>query len=43
LEYDPNDYIPLLKKMISDDLPVVYGSRRLNKENKAYSSWIHYL
>lgn len=33
LEYDPNDYINLINKIIDDNLLVVYWSRRLNKQN----------
>lgn len=43
LEYDPQDYVVLLTTLIDQGLPVVYGSRRMNKSNKAYSSKIHYL
>lgn len=43
LEYDPQDYIVLLKTLIDQWLPVIYGSRRMNKQNQAYSSWIHYI
>ncbi len=34
LEYDPEDYNPLLEKMLKEDLQVIYGSRFLKKENK---------
>ncbi|MCC8173743.1 MAG: glycosyltransferase family 2 protein [Odoribacter sp.] len=34
LEYDPEDYIPLLKWMVDKEEKVVYGSRFLNKTNK---------
>lgn len=43
LEYDPSDYTILLKKLIDEDLPVIYGSRRMNKTNKQYSGWIYYI
>lgn len=43
LEYDPQDYVVLLATLIDQWLPVVYGSRRMNKDNKAYSSWVHYI
>lgn len=33
LELDPNDISKLLKAMIDNDYPVVYGSRFLNKQN----------
>lgn len=38
LEYDPRDYTSLITPIIKKDAKVVYGSRRLNKENKQYSS-----
>lgn len=31
LEYDPNDYIKLLKPFVDENVSVVYGSRVLNK------------
>jgi glycosyltransferase involved in cell wall biosynthesis len=34
LEYNPQDYNPLLEHLISRNLPVVYGSRFLNRTNK---------
>ena len=34
LEYDPEDYNPLLSYMIDNNLSVIYGSRFLMKENK---------
>jgi len=34
LEYDPNDYINLIKPILEKKSKVVYGSRVLNKENK---------
>jgi len=34
LEYDPKDYAKLLDAITNDGVNVVYGSRRLNKENK---------
>ena len=38
LEYDPNDYIPLLKPIISGDAEVVYGNRRgLGSMEKSYA------
>lgn len=42
LEYDPWDYIILLNTIIMEDLPVVYGSRRLQNK-QLYSSRIHYI
>jgi len=37
LEYDPNDYKKLIEPIITGQAKVVYGSRRLNKNNKQYS------
>lgn len=37
LEYDPNDFKKMLKKMSEPGVKVVYGSRRLNKKNVQYS------
>jgi glycosyltransferase involved in cell wall biosynthesis len=34
LEYDPEDYNPLLTFMLENNLPVIYGSRFLLRENK---------
>jgi glycosyltransferase involved in cell wall biosynthesis len=34
LEYDPDDYNPLLEKLITERLDVIYGSRLLNKTNR---------
>lgn len=33
LEYNPNDYVPLVKIIQNNDADVVYGSRLSNKEN----------
>lgn len=38
LEYDPDDLKVMLEKMIADDLTVLYGSRRIKKENNQYSA-----
>ena len=43
LEYDPNDFVPMLKKMLEDGVKVVYGSRRLNKKNVQYSGLSFYV
>jgi len=37
LEYNPSDFVKMLKKISQDNILVVYGSRRLNKENVQYS------
>lgn len=42
LEYDPDDYKKLLETAIKNKAEVVYGSRRLNPENK-YSHLSFYL
>ena len=34
LEYDPNDYLEIVKPIENDEADVVYGSRFLNKNNK---------
>lgn len=34
LEYNPEDYNPLLERLITGNLPVIYGSRFLKKSNK---------
>jgi glycosyltransferase involved in cell wall biosynthesis len=34
LEYDPQDYNPLLEHLINDNLQVIYGSRFLSKSNR---------
>lgn len=34
LEYDPNDYLKLVKPIQNKDAKVIYGSRALNPENK---------
>ena len=42
LEYDPQDFIPILDKFKLDGVEVVYGSRNLNKENR-HSYFRYYL
>ncbi|MFQ5869987.1 MAG: glycosyltransferase family 2 protein [Candidatus Zixiibacteriota bacterium] len=42
LEYDPQDFIPILDKFKLDGANVVYGSRNLNKENR-HSYFRYYL
>lgn len=37
MEYEPKDFVKMLNKMLENDVKVVYGSRRLNKENVQYS------
>ncbi|MBU1632517.1 MAG: glycosyltransferase family 2 protein [Nanoarchaeota archaeon] len=43
LEYDPNDYFSLITPIIEYKAQVVYGSRRLKKENQKYSGLSFYL
>ena len=43
LEYDPKDYNKLIKPIIDKKYKVVYGSRRLNKNNKKHSGLAFYL
>ncbi len=43
LEYEPEDINRLLEEAITKQLPVVYGSRRLNKQNVQYSGLSFYL
>ena len=43
LEYEPNDYIPMLKAMIDKDTDVVYGSRYLGRGRYASQSLAAYL
>jgi dolichol-phosphate mannosyltransferase len=43
LEYNPNDFKKMLKKISEDNVNVVYGSRRLNKKNIQYSGLSFYL
>lgn len=42
MEYDPNDFKLMVNKMIAEDLRVLYGSRRLKKENMQYSGLMYY-
>jgi glycosyltransferase involved in cell wall biosynthesis len=34
LEYDPEDYVPMVKAVVEKDLKVLYGSRRLKRQNQ---------
>ncbi len=43
LEYNPRDYVVLLAKAEADQVPVVFGSRRLNKTNKQYAGLSFFL
>ncbi|MEK7165595.1 MAG: glycosyltransferase family 2 protein [Patescibacteria group bacterium] len=42
LEYDPQDFKPMLQRMRQENLEVLYGSRRLKKENVQHSGVIYY-
>lgn len=42
MEYDPNDLRVMVKKMITEKLLVLYGSRRLKKDNAQYSGLLYY-
>jgi dolichol-phosphate mannosyltransferase len=43
LEYDPNDYLSLITPIIKGKAQVVYGSRRLKKDNQKHSGLSFYL
>jgi dolichol-phosphate mannosyltransferase len=43
LEYDPSDYIPMLKALLAGEGDVVYGSRYLRNGRHANQSWAAYL
>jgi glycosyltransferase involved in cell wall biosynthesis len=43
LEYDPNDYLPMLHSLLSGKADVVYGSRYLSQGKHAQQSWTAYL
>lgn len=43
LEYDPRDFAHMIEKMVKEKLPVLYGSRRLNKNNVQFSGITYYL
>ena len=43
LEYDPNDYIPMLRALIDGRADAVYGSRYLGKGKHPNQSWTAYL
>lgn len=38
MEYDPNEYQKLIDPILQGKYKVIYGSRRLNRKNKAYSN-----
>ncbi len=43
LEYDPNDFEKLIKPILENKAEVVYGSRRLNKQNEQYAGLSYYI
>ncbi len=43
LEYDPNDYIPMLRPLLTGEADVVYGSRYMGAGKKSGQSWAAYL
>jgi dolichol-phosphate mannosyltransferase len=43
LEYDPNDYLPMLRAILERRGDVVYGSRYLNRGRYPSQSWAAYL
>lgn len=43
LEYDPQDYVPMVRAMLDGRGDVVYGSRYLRKGKHANQSWAAYL
>lgn len=43
LEYDPADIPRLLGQAEQENLPTLYGSRRLTKHEREYARWIYYL
>ena len=43
LEYDPNDFNALIRPIINGRAEVVYGSRRLNKNNKKHSGILFFI
>jgi glycosyltransferase involved in cell wall biosynthesis len=42
LEYDPNDFIEMIRPFLEGRAKAVFGSRRMRKENKQYSGAIYY-
>ena len=42
LEYDPQDYPALIQPILSGAVDVVYGSRRLKRQDQQYARWAYY-
>jgi len=42
LEYDPQDYPALIQPILSGTVDVVYGSRRLKRQDQQYARWAYY-
>ena len=40
LEYDPKDYVPILKEFDDPETKVIYGSRNINPHKKGYSHYV---
>ena len=34
LEYDPEDFVPMVREVLDKNLDVLYGSRRLKMQNQ---------
>jgi glycosyltransferase involved in cell wall biosynthesis len=43
LEYDPSDYVPMLRALFSGHADIVYGSRYMGRGRHANQSWGAYL
>jgi glycosyltransferase involved in cell wall biosynthesis len=43
LEYDPNDYVPMLGPLLSGQADVVYGSRYMRRGRQPGQSWAAYV
>ncbi len=43
LEYDPNDYVPMLRALVEGRGDVVYGSRYMHRGKHASQTWTAYL
>jgi glycosyltransferase involved in cell wall biosynthesis len=43
LEYDPDDFVAMLEPITAGRARVVYGSRRLRKENRQHAGFIYFL